>query len=748
MIVTAVIIWLQQIAAGFSVSMVFFIAGASFLAIGFVVLGKTRELFLSLLLVLAGVSSLVQLELPRQESFSEAVTQNKTVQAKFTATSESAKFGSEKRTWVKISELDGKQLAPAILGSLIDERSFSRGASYEAAMSIDKPWDLQRGHFSSRLVGKERLLSEPSGDISAISTLRAKFMQSLSGITPDSKALVAGLAIGERDTLSPETAESMRVTALTHLIAVSGANCAIVMGAVYFLLAGINLGRRWRLIGATFALIGYILLVGPEPSVLRAGVMAFAVIAAMASGRKVPPLQALALSIVVLLIIDPWLATDFAFALSVFSTLGILVLAPLIYQQLKSRMNNWLAVGLAVTFAAQLYCIPVMLMIQPKLPLYGLLANLLAEPVVAPVTIIGISAVLMSAVFPPIASVMSFIASLGTAWIEFLAVTFSGLPAASIPWMPGTGGIILSVLLSLAITFVFVRRRRLQLLSSSLIAVLGFGVLWQTAGNQISKLQFGAGSHSIIQCDVGQGDALIIRSRGKLALVDVGREPDDIASCLKMISAEKVDLLFLSHYDLDHVGGVAGLEDFEIGQVFISGFRDERPAVELVRETIRSSGAPIQVGSAGLKGNFGEFSWEVLAPSKTASETKNSNDASLVVVFHNLDRVVLTLGDLGAVGQERLLATGKLQKFIDSRPLVLKVSHHGSSDQSLAFHDLIKPDLALISVGQNDYGHPTESAIELLGETGAKVLTTMHSGNISVSGSGTLSYSLSGKLPL
>lgn len=748
MIATATIIWLQQIAAGFSVSMVVFILSASFVAICLLFLNNVRGLFLSLLVVLAGFSSLVQLELPRQESFIAAVSNNKTVEVEFLATSDSAKFGREKRTWVKIYELAGQQLSPAVLGSLIDERSFVRGARYSAALAIDEPWDLQRGHFSSSLVGTEQLLSEPSPGIGAISSLREKFMQSLSGVTPDSAALVAGLAIGERDTLSPETAESMRVTALTHLIAVSGANCAIVMGAVYFLLAGMNLGRRWRLIGATLALIGYILLVGPEPSVLRAGVMAFAVIAAMASGRKVPPLQALALSIIVLLIIDPWLATDFAFALSVFSTLGILVLAPLIYHRLKTRMNNWLAVGLAVTFAAQLYCIPVLLLLQPKLPLYGLIANLLAEPVVAPVTIIGISAVLMSAVFPPLAAAMSFIASLGTAWIEFLAVTFSGLPAASIAWVPGIAGIFLAVLLSVAITFVFVSHRKLQLVSVSVIAVLALGAIWQTAGNQISRLQFGAANQSIIQCDVGQGDALIIRSQGQLALVDVGREPSDIASCLTMISASRVDLLFLSHYDLDHVGGIRGLDDFEIGQVFVSGFNDERPAVELVSQTVRRSGALTQVGSGGLQGNLGEFNWEVLAPSKTASEAKDSNDASLIVVFYNLERVILTLGDIGEIGQQRLLATGKLQKFIDSRPLVLKVSHHGSADQSVEFHKKIKPDLALISVGPNDYGHPADSAIELLTGAGAKVLTTMSSGNISISGSGQLSYSLSGKLPL
>jgi len=175
----------------------------------------------------------------------------------------------------------------------------------------------------------------------------------------------------------------MRRVALTHLVAVSGANCAIVLASVYFGLGLLKVRREHRFVAALISLVLYILVVGFDPSVLRAGFMAATVILAMWLGRGVAPIRALALSMIILLSFDPWLAIDFAFALSVFSTLGILVLAPAIYQRL-STIPKPLAVGLAVSFSAQLYCIPVMLMLQPELPIFGVIANILAEPMVAP----------------------------------------------------------------------------------------------------------------------------------------------------------------------------------------------------------------------------------------------------------------------------------------------------------------------------------------------------------------------------
>jgi competence protein ComEC len=137
----------------------------------------------------------------------------------------------------------------------------------------------------------------------------------------------------------------------------------------------------------------------------------------------------------------------------------------------------------------------------------------------------------------------------------------------------------------------------------------------------------------------------------------------------------------------------------------------------------------------------------VLAPTKTASEAKDSNDASVTMVFQSPSFDLLLLGDLGADGQDRVSKQAKAALVSSDKPLVLKVSHHGSNDQSSTFHEQLDPDIALISVGsENGYGHPGKQALQILGSVGAEVLRTDLLGAIAVSATGgTLQWSATGR---
>ncbi|MEY4618359.1 MAG: hypothetical protein RL101_545, partial [Actinomycetota bacterium] len=157
----------------------------------------------------------------------------------------------------------------------------------------------------------------------------------ISGVNPDSAAIVLGLTLGDDSQVSAILSDAMKTTSLTHLMAVSGANCAIVVGAIYFVLARLSIRLR---VGASLcALFAYVLLVGLQPSVLRASVMAGAVLLSLGLGRKINPLSALALCVLVLLSLDPTLAKEYGFALSVLATTGILIATPEIYKRLLVR---------------------------------------------------------------------------------------------------------------------------------------------------------------------------------------------------------------------------------------------------------------------------------------------------------------------------------------------------------------------------------------------------------------------------
>lgn len=585
--------------------------------------------------------------------------------------------------------------------------------------------------------------------IEFIEGLRAVFLFRAQGVNPDAKALVGGLAIGERDLLSPEMAENMKTLSLTHLVAVSGANLAIVMGVVYLLTAACALSRNTRFITALLVMVAYVLVVGPESSVLRSATMATFVVIGLWLGRGTKPIISLAWAVIFLLAIDPGLATDFGFSLSALATVGLLTMALPIYNWLSRYMPRLIAIGIAASFSAQLATTPVLLMLQPSIPIYSVLANLIVEPVVAPVTVLGILALILAYPLPVLSSAVSYVASLGTWWITLVATEVSGWPAARVHFVAGPVGVALAaliVLLSLGLYQHRLSKYRTGI-AASLVGVMLFSASWSSA-DQI-RFQVFDGEWDVVNCDVGQGDALVVRSQGVVALIDVGREPEPIDKCLDNLQVTKIDLLVITHFDADHAGGIYGaLNNRYVKTAIISGFADNRPLVSLVETALAQSKVEVLTGFAGMGGKLGELKWRVLAPTAKATEAKDSNDASVIVSFTGAGYGLLALGDLGGVGQTRLMRNaGGVLNELSGMPLLLKVAHHGSADQSTELFRLLSADIAIFSVGQNPYGHPTKKALDQAALSGSRIVRTDQLGSIafrfqeqawSISGAGKL----------
>lgn len=582
--------------------------------------------------------------------------------------------------------------------------------------------------------------------IAQIDAIRESFMKLIGDGSSDSMALVAGLAIGERTLLSEQTSEQMRDLSLTHLVAVSGANLAIVIGAIWFLAAFLGLSRNLRFAFGLTAMAGYVLLVGPESSVIRAATMAFFVTVALWLGRGSSPLHSLALAVSILLIVDPGIATDFGFSLSAIATAGLLVAAGPIFEWLRPRCPDWLALGIAAAFSAQLFTTPILLMLQPGLPLYAVLANLLVEPVVAPVTILGISAAVLAIPLPLIASAAIELAALGTGWIVLVAQQLSALPFVRLHFVGAPLGVLIAggVVVCTAIAFATTSSRVRKFAVGSIAILAGLGAVLSSV--DLFRAAHVHGDWDVLNCDVGQGDALLVRSAGAVALVDVGADETLIRNCLAESGVERIDLLILSHYDADHVGGIDGIASYQVGLALLPGFQDDRPLADKSQRVLAAQAGRVAIGQRGMKGSLGLCSWEILEPSFSAFETSDSNDASLVVIFDCTDFRVLALGDLGEAGQNRLLASSAAQLEADT-PLVLKVAHHGSADQSRQLHEVLRPEIAILSVGKNRFGHPTDRVLRLLHSVGARVFRTDLDGAVSVGFQrNLLSVSTGGKL--
>ena len=624
-----------------------------------------------------------------------------------------------------------------------------RGNLIELDASFEEAGRNARDAFLLKPKGDIAIVSEPLGQLAFFNDLRANYVALLSGVTPDSRVLVAGLAMGEVADLSEELEEQMRSVSLTHLVAVSGANCAIVVGMVYLICVRLRLGRTGRTVVSLASLLGYVMLVGPDPSVLRAAVMTASVIVMVALGRRTWALNALAIAAIVLLIADPWLAVEYGFGLSVLATSGILLLAPAMTEKLSSKMPMPLALGLSVTMSAQLLCLPLLLQLQPGLPTYSVAANLLAGPMVTPVTVLGILAVVLTPLAPWLVGPITWLASLGTFLIETVAIFFAGLPIVYFPWVTDFSATLLSGLLILMVS-AWLRSNLLRLRQASVagLVVVAVATLSVPAASEILPGGWPLEDWEVVACDVGQGDALVIRSLGRVAVIDVGKDEELIDICLSELGVRTIDLLVLTHFDFDHVGGLTGaLSGRSVSHAIVSGFPDDRPATKSSLDQLKEIGTQVIIAEPTITGSLGEFSWRVLAPTKTAAEAKDSNDASVTMVFRSSRLDLVLLGDLGAEGQDRVSKSVMQVIRGSANPLLLKVSHHGSNDQSASFHEQLKPDLALISVGsENGYGHPGKQAIQILGSVGAQVLRTDLLGAIAISSfSGELQWSATGR---
>jgi competence protein ComEC len=292
------------------------------------------------------------------------------------------------------------------------------------------------------------VVAPPPWYLSWANGLRAGLARVAHTLPGDGGELLPGLAIGDTTAVGATLNSAMKTSSLSHLTAVSGANCAVIIGLILLVGRALGLPRGVRIAAAVTVLVGFVVLVTPQPSVLRSAVMAAIVLAALTRGRPLSGLPVVGVSVIVLLTMDPWLADDYGFALSVLATAGLMAFAGPIARRLARILPHWIAMLVAIPLAAQLACQPVLILLNPSLPVYGVLANTLAEPASPAATVLGLIACLLVPVFPAGGQVVAAIAWVPSAWIAAVATFFAGLPGARLPWPGGfTGAVVLAVVI-------------------------------------------------------------------------------------------------------------------------------------------------------------------------------------------------------------------------------------------------------------------------------------------------------------
>jgi competence protein ComEC len=442
-----------------------------------------------------------------------------------------------------------------------------------------------------------------------------------------------------------------------------------------------------------------------------------------------------------------------------------------------------LAAALAVPAAAQAACGPLVILLQPSVSTVAVPANLLAEPAVAPATVAGVVAALLGPVWPAAAHLAAWCGSLATGWVALVAHRAAQAPGAALPWPAGLPGALLLAVLTAALVGLSlwpsersgaraakavapgpaVGRigRLVRVVACLLVALLAGWVLGPRVPLPVPRAHWPPSGWLVVQCDVGQGDAMVLRSGpDRAVLVDAGPLPEPIDGCLHRLGVRHLDLVMLTHDHADHVLGLPGaLHGRSVAAVMVSPLDEPAENYRLVRGWAAAAGAPVLPGAAGLAGVAGQSPWQVdwrvLAADVPAAavgagstgvrdrgpegeDGTRVNESSLVSAWQvsGPDGVirVVELGDLEVSGQQRLaahLADG--ETVLDGPVDAVKVAHHGSAKQDPALYRLLAPSVAVIGVGaDNDYGHPAPSALSMLRAQGPVVFRTDRSGDIAV----------------
>lgn len=597
-----------------------------------------------------------------------------------------------------------------------------------------------------RVRGDPIRLAGPSPPLRLVERVREGLRASVDGRPAEPRALVPALVVGDTSGMTAELESEFAATGLSHLTAVSGANLTLLLAFLLTVGRWVGVRGHWLRLLALLGVAAFVALCRTEPSVLRAAAMGLVGLAALGSGARRAGLRNLAVAMLALLLLDPFLSRSVGFTLSVLASGAIIWWARNWALVIGRWLPRVLAESITVPLAAHLATLSVVAALSGQVSVSGLVANALAGAFVGPATVLGLTAAGLSLVSPAVAAACG----LGAAWcaqvIIWVAHYGSMLPGSS--WPVPTTPVMLAWLSAAALAGGFAMAAVLARpwLALLLAAAMVVGLLGPPASPGWPPRDW-----LLVACDVGQGDGLVVRTApGAAVVVDTGPDPVPMRRCLDQLGVNVVPVLVLSHFHADHVDGIDGvLAGRSVGQIWVRGLASALPEARQIREVAERRGIPVTAPAVGVRVRVSEVTLEVLgpvaAPGPVVEESSVENDASLVVMVTTPGPIVhagaerppafaassvriLLTGDVEPAGQAALLAQGA-----DLRADVLKIPHHGSARQDPAFFAATGAQLAIASAGRdNDYGHPAARTVTLARSYGMTVLRTDEQGSAAV----------------
>ncbi|MCE5286913.1 MAG: DNA internalization-related competence protein ComEC/Rec2 [Pelosinus sp.] len=594
---------------------------------------------------------------------------------------------------------------------------------YNNPALMDSAAALKRQGITARMSGMVMKRTEEAKDTGAfLSTLaiwRDNIIAVMRAVMPEKDAaILAGMLFGGYDGIPAEWVQEFAITGIVHILSVSGTHIALLAGVMLWFGDMLKLRYFIKVLLAAVVIGFYAVFAGLSPPVVRSLVMGLVSLAAGIFGREKDAANALMLSALFLLAVQPGILHDISFQLSFGATAGLVFL----YQKTLrfiTFLPDYLSGALAVTIAAQLGVLPFIAWYFNSLSLISLAANILVVPIIDGVVVLGLLGVVLVFLVPLagkfILILCSFLIGFSTKLNSLLATIPAGacyLPAASI-W----GGMVYYVILAWLydylprrlISFREVWRRWPKRLAAggmlSLVILLSY--VWYPKPLMVHFM------------DVGQGDAALITTpHGRAILIDTGGTMGDnqfdigqrvVLPYLKHYGILKVDYLFLTHGHQDHAGGAWAIAE-AIPVKFIGMPQEEKASLAILRLQHSKNYSHMLPLYAGLTFVVDGVVIDILHAG-TGKVVRTGNETSALIKVSYGKHSFLFTGDL--TGEEEQLI---LNKNCDIASTVLKVGHHGAKTSSTnQFLTKVLPEYAIISAGySNKFGHPHEEVLKRL----------------------------------
>ena len=648
-------------------------------------------------------------------------------------------------------ELEGYHRARAVLygeAELLAARpgdTVTGTAQWQSAAHFDSD-DVT--HFNARgvyalLYGREDVrLSAGDGDALRWLPQRAgkAFREKVAAIWDDPRVsgfLTAELT-GDKSAMDDGDYLAMQETGLAHLFAVSGLHCAFLVTLLALLIS-----RRQRLLCAVTIplLLFYMVMVGMSPSVVRACIMQIFLLIAPLFRRGSDPLTSLAAALLVILLCNPFAAASVSLQLSFSATLGMVLLSPRLYKLLTGWYKGkcrplrtalcFVAANLSATLSAVVFTAPLTAWYFRIFVLVAPLSSLLAVPAAGWSFMAAFVTVLLGFVWLPLASLLGWIS---WALVRYILWIANGMMSWRYHAVYFTNPYLIYWLLFLYAAFIGCAAtpdgKRKYLLASAL------SVLTLTAAIWVNRQDYQYGVLTALTLDVGQGESVILTSGGETALVDCGssnsyKDPGGLAAdTLHSMGVRELSAVVVTHYHADHTNGLYEvLRRIPVQTIYLPDIEDEYGVRERLVSLADEKGAQVTYVTKETADTLGDTVLTIYPPVQSGGDL---NELGLTALASAGDFDLLITGDMSGSTEKKLVETYALPDIE-----VLVVSHHGSRYSSnIRFLKSVTPEAAVISVGDNNYGHPSEETLQRLLAVGADIWRTDQQGTIRITVNG------------